>query len=51
MNSIAPVEHMGLLGMKERGGMLGGDLKIETSPGSGTSVLLTVPIPPSQKEV
>jgi len=34
---------LGLLGMKERAAMMGGTLKIETKPGMGTSIILTVP--------
>ena len=34
---------LGLLGMRERAGMLGGDLTVESSPGAGTSVVMTIP--------
>lgn len=36
---------MGLLTMKGRAEMLGGDLRIETGRGSGTKVVLTIPLP------
>jgi len=35
---------MGLLTMKGRAEMLGGDLRIETGRGSGTKVVLTIPL-------
>jgi signal transduction histidine kinase len=34
---------LGILGMRERASMLGGDLRIESLDGRGTTVLLTVP--------
>lgn len=34
--------HFGLLGMRERAEMAGGNLKVESSPGAGTSILLTI---------
>lgn len=36
--------HLGLLGMQERAESLGGNLLIDTAPGRGTTVTLTVPI-------
>ncbi len=35
---------LGLLGMKERAVMIGGKLTIESAPGKGTSVMITVPV-------
>jgi PAS domain S-box-containing protein len=35
---------LGLLGMKERALMMGGELKIESEPGKGTALFVTVPI-------
>jgi len=43
-NSSVPIGHMGLLGMKERAEMLGGNLSIISKPGNGTMVVLTIPI-------
>jgi PAS domain S-box-containing protein len=33
----------GLLGMRERAGMLGGELTVESSPGAGTLVMMIIP--------
>jgi signal transduction histidine kinase len=33
----------GLLGMRERAGMLGGELTVQSSPDAGTSVVMTIP--------
>jgi signal transduction histidine kinase len=35
---------LGLLGMKERAGMIGGALEINSAPGKGTSIVITVPL-------
>lgn len=40
--------HLGLLGMRERLGQVGGKLEIETAPGQGTRIRATVPIEPGQ---
>jgi signal transduction histidine kinase len=39
-------DRLGLLGMKERAALVGGELRVESTPGSGTSVFLRVPRPP-----
>ncbi|MFC4174760.1 ATP-binding protein [Microvirga sp. GCM10011540] len=36
--------HLGIIGMRERLGLLGGTLTLESSPGSGTTVIIQVPI-------
>ncbi len=36
---------LGILGMRERAHMLGGELRLESSDGHGTSVTLTIPAP------
>jgi len=35
---------MGIVGMRERGGLLGGRLQIETAGGAGTTIRVTVPV-------
>jgi signal transduction histidine kinase len=35
--------HFGLLGMRERARRAGGDLRVESAPGSGTTIHVTVP--------
>jgi len=46
LGSAISVGHVGLLGMKQRAEMLGGDVRIRTSEGAGTSVVLSLPIQP-----
>jgi PAS domain S-box-containing protein len=38
---------LGLLGMEERAALMGGDVKIESSPGNGTSLFVRIPLPHS----
>lgn len=38
--------HLGLYGMEERATLVGGRLEIESAPGAGTTVFVTVPAPP-----
>ncbi|MFC2034304.1 histidine kinase N-terminal 7TM domain-containing protein [Chloroflexota bacterium] len=45
LGSAISVGHMGLLGMKQRAEMLGGDIRIKTREGKGTIITLTLPIP------
>ena len=36
--------HLGLVGMRERSALIGGELNIESSPGQGTTVFLRIPL-------
>jgi signal transduction histidine kinase len=36
---------LGLLGMRERAGLVGGTLEVEPAPGAGTTVFARVPPP------
>lgn len=42
--AVSP-ERLGILGMRERAGVVKGTLQIESSPGKGTAVFLCVPLP------
>ena len=44
LKSAVSVGHMGLLGMRQRAESLGGELQVESREGSGTRVLLQVPL-------
>jgi PAS domain S-box-containing protein len=44
MNSASAEPRLGLLGMRERAALVGGTLEIETSPGSGTTVFVRIPL-------
>lgn len=50
LDSAISVGHMGLLGMKQRAETLGGDIKIKTSKGIGTTIVLRFPIQPQIEE-
>ncbi len=50
LDSAIAVGHMGLLGMKQRAETLGGDIKIKTGEGTGTTVILRFPIQPQIEE-
>ncbi|MFN8413924.1 MAG: sensor histidine kinase [Anaerolineales bacterium] len=41
-NAKGPTGHFGLIGMRERAELAGGDLKIESEKGKGTKVVLTI---------
>jgi signal transduction histidine kinase len=38
-------KQLGLLGIQERVSLVGGKVKVESAPGSGTCVLMQVPLP------
>jgi len=40
---LADAKSFGLLGMRERAGLLGGDVQIETREGHGTTIALHLP--------
>jgi two-component system, chemotaxis family, CheB/CheR fusion protein len=42
---------MGLIGMRERAALLGGEVKIESRPGSGTTIFVRIPLPPAEEGV
>jgi signal transduction histidine kinase len=44
MSREASLEHIGLLGMRNRVEMLGGCINIDSSPGNGTSVVFSIPV-------
>jgi signal transduction histidine kinase len=48
---LARAGHFGLLGLQERAELIGAQLAIESQPGQGTSVTVTVPLPPEEEVV
>ncbi|MEJ5198108.1 MAG: GAF domain-containing sensor histidine kinase, partial [Anaerolineae bacterium] len=47
LEDLAVTGHLGLIGMRERARLLGGTLSIQTQPGRGTKVTISVPaVPP-----
>jgi len=43
LDGAASRGHLGLLGMKERVQILGGNLEVESAPGHGTSIRISLP--------
>ncbi len=43
-NSAGPGERIGLSSMRERVAVLGGDFRIDSSPGAGTAIMVEVPL-------
>ena len=43
--AAAPRGRLGLLGMRERVELVGGELEVESAPGAGTAVLARIPLP------
>jgi len=50
LDSAISVGHMGLLGIKQRVETVGGDIKIKTGEGAGTTIILRLPIQPQIEE-
>ena len=50
LDSAISVGHVGLLGMKQRVEMLGGDISIKTGEGMGTVITLSLLIQPQVEE-
>jgi len=50
MDSAISVGHMGLLGMKQRAEILGGDFRVKTDEGTGTTITLNLPIHPQVRK-
>ena len=50
LDSAIRVGHMGLLGMKQRAEMLGGNVNIKTSEGVGTAITFSIPVLPQREE-
>ncbi|MFC2040383.1 histidine kinase [Chloroflexota bacterium] len=48
LDSAISIGHVGLLGMKQRVEMLDGDIRIITSEGAGTAIILSLPINPKK---
>lgn len=42
--SVQKGGHLGLYGMEERASLVGGRLTVESAPGSGTTVVVEVPL-------
>jgi signal transduction histidine kinase len=40
---VSDKDHLGIIGMRERAEMLGGELQVECSPGTGTTIRVEVP--------
>jgi PAS domain S-box-containing protein len=49
-NSPDPKSHLGLLGMRERVALAGGTFMIESSVGSGTTILVRIPLPHKESQ-
>lgn len=47
VEELAVAGHLGLIGMRERARLLGGHLSIQTQPGRGARVTISVPTPPA----
>jgi signal transduction histidine kinase len=43
------LKSLGLLGMRERAALLGGQVNVSSAPGKGTSVTAWIPLPSPEK--
>ncbi|NCC30814.1 MAG: PAS domain S-box protein, partial [Chloroflexia bacterium] len=48
-DTLVETQQLGLIGMHERVTLLGGDLTIESAPGSGTSIFALIPLPAARE--
>jgi signal transduction histidine kinase len=44
-DAMAPADGMGLSGMRERVSLLDGLLRLDSSPGAGTTLVVDLPLP------
>ena len=44
VNGVPETGHYGLHGLRERGRLLGGTLRIKSAPGTGTTITLEMPL-------
>jgi signal transduction histidine kinase len=51
LNSAISVGRLGLLGMKQRVEMLGGDMNIKTGEGKGTAIIYTFPVTSHKEDI
>jgi signal transduction histidine kinase len=49
--SLADHDRLGLVGMRERAGLVGGSLQVNTRPGDGTEVVFRVPVPHEEEVI
>lgn len=45
-DEIANTRSIGLIGMRERAALVGGDIRLEGAPGLGTTMTVSIPLPP-----
>jgi PAS domain S-box-containing protein len=45
VDAIVSDKHLGLVGMRERANLVGGSMTVESSPGHGTTICISVPLP------
>jgi len=50
-SALARGEHFGLLGMRERADEIGGQLRVDSTPGAGTKIEIRIPMGPEKQAV